>query len=110
MAPETLLAAFAVLALNVYALTGGADFGGGVWDLLATGPRRDEQRHLIKVAVAPIWEANHVWLIIVVVILFGCFPLAFTALVTALHIPLTGMLIGVVLRGSAFVFKGSEHA
>jgi cytochrome d ubiquinol oxidase subunit II len=110
MDAETLAAVFLILALNVYALTGGADFGGGVWDLLAGGPRKNEQRHLIKTSVAPIWEANHVWLIIVLVVLFACFPLAYTAVVTALHIPLSGMLVGIVLRGSAFVFRGFEHA
>ena len=56
---------------------GGADFGGGVWDLLASGPRRDEQRKLIADSLAPIWEANHVWLIVVVVVLFTAFPAAF---------------------------------
>ncbi|MBI3074437.1 MAG: cytochrome d ubiquinol oxidase subunit II [Deltaproteobacteria bacterium] len=92
-------------ALVIYALTGGADFGGGVWDLLATGPRARAQRRLIESALGPIWEANHVWLILVVVILFTAFPLAFSAATTALHIPLTALLVGIVLRGSAFVFR-----
>jgi cytochrome d ubiquinol oxidase subunit II len=84
---------------------GGADYGGGVWDLLATGPRRQEQRELISVSIAPIWEANHVWLIVVVVMLFTAFPLAFSTLGIVLHIPITLMLIGIVLRGSAFIFR-----
>src|SRR5207253_612991 len=91
-----------VVALNGYVLLGGADFGGGVWDLLASGPRRDSQRALIAEAIGPIWEANHVWLIIVIVLLFTCFPPAFAALSITLHIPLTLMLIGIVLRGSRF--------
>lgn len=100
------LAAFAMLAaLGVYAITGGADFGGGVWDLLARGPRADAQRALVERALAPIWEANHVWLILVVVILFSCFPPAFAAIGTALHVPLTLALLGIVARGSAFVFR-----
>jgi cytochrome d ubiquinol oxidase subunit II len=94
-----------LLALNTYVLTGGADFGGGVWDLLARGPRRDQQRALIADAIGPIWEANHVWLIIVVVMLFTAFPDVFSLLGTLLHIPIALMLVGIVLRGSAFVFR-----
>lgn len=100
-----LLAAIVLVSLNAYVLTGGADFGGGVWDLLAGGPRRTRQRALIEHAIGPIWEANHVWLILVVVLLFTCFPPAFAAIVTELHIPLTIMLVGIVLRGSAFTFR-----
>jgi len=96
-------------ALLVYVCTGGADFGGGVWDLLASGPRRDLQRALIQQAIAPIWEANHVWMILVVVLLFVGFPLAFSTLSTVLHIPLALMLIGIVLRGTAFVFRNHEY-
>jgi cytochrome d ubiquinol oxidase subunit II len=98
-----------VVALNAYVLFGGADFGGGVWDLLATGPRRREQRELISHAIGPIWEANHVWLIVVVVMLFVCFPPAFAAFGTILHIPLSLMLFGIVLRGSAFVFRAYSY-
>src|SRR6476469_7098960 len=94
-----------VVALNAYVLFGGADFGGGVWDLLASGSRRDKQRTLVSHAIGPIWEANHVWLIVVVVMLFVCFPPAFAAFGTILHIPLTLMLVGIVLRGSAFIFR-----
>ena len=102
--PEVIAAAL-VLALNAYAVTGGADFGGGVWDVLARGPRRDAQRRLIAQAIGPIWEANHVWLILAVVILFTAFPAAFATLGVVLHIPLSLMLLGVVLRGSSFVFR-----
>ena len=98
-----------VVALNAYVLFGGADFGGGVWDLFASGPRRERQRSLVSHAIGPIWEANHVWLIIVVVLLFVCFPRAFSGLATVLHIPLTLMLIGIVLRGSAFVFRAYSY-
>jgi cytochrome d ubiquinol oxidase subunit II len=102
--PE-IVAAVMVLALNAYALTGGADFGGGVWDLLARGPGREAQRALIAEQIAPIWEANHVWLILVVVMLFTAFPAAFAALGIVLHIPLTLMLLGIVARGTSFVFR-----
>lgn len=94
-----------LLALILYALSGGADFGAGVWDLLASGPRKEQQRALIAQAIAPVWEANHVWLIVVVVLLFVAFPTAFAAISTALHIPLVLMLVGIVLRGSAYVFR-----
>lgn len=100
-----LIAGVIVVALIAYVLLAGADFGGGVWDLLASGPRRDRQRDLIAHAIGPVWEANHVWLILVVVLLFTCFPPAFSRLSIALHIPLTLMLVGIVLRGSAFTFR-----
>jgi cytochrome d ubiquinol oxidase subunit II len=100
-----IVAGVMVLSLNMYVLLGGADFGGGVWDFFARGNKRDEQRALIAEAIGPIWEANHVWLILVVVLLFSCFPKAFAHLATELHVPLTVMLVGVVLRGSAFTFR-----
>ena len=99
-----LLAGTIFVALNAYALLGGADFGGGVWDLLAFGPRKERQRELIAEAIGPVWEANHVWLILALVLLFTCFPAAFARLGTLLHIPLSLVLIGIVLRGSAFTF------
>lgn len=108
--PTPAVAFVMLVALIVYTLSGGADFGGGVWDLLASGPRARQQRKLISHAIAPIWEANHVWLIVVVVLMFVCFPPAFAAVSTALHIPLTLMLIGVVLRGAAFVFRAYDPA
>lgn len=102
--PEV-IAGLMVVALNAYALTGGADFGGGVWDLLASGSTRAAQREQIATSLAPVWEANHVWLIVVVVVMFTAFPLAFQQIMIVLHIPLSIMLIGIVLRGSAFVFR-----
>ena len=102
---ETLIAVFILLSLILYALMGGADFGGGMWDLLATGPRARLQRKAIAEAIGPIWEANHVWLILVIVLLFTGFPRGFATMMTALNIPLTAMLIGIVLRGATFVFR-----
>jgi len=99
------LAVIILAALTAYVLLGGADFGGGMWDLLADGPRKTRQRELIASAIGPVWEANHVWLILAMVLLFTCFPPAFARIAIALHIPLTLMLIGIVLRGSAFVFQ-----
>jgi len=102
--PE-ILAGLIAVSLNAYVLFGGADFGGGVWDLLASGPRRDRQREVISHAIGPIWEANHVWLILAIVLTFSCFPAVFARLGTVLHIPLSLMLVGIVLRGSAFTFR-----
>jgi len=99
------VAGIMVLSLNAYVLLGGADFGGGVWDLLARGRHRDEQRALIAEAIGPIWEANHVWLILVVVLLFTCYPRVYAHLATELHVPITLMLVGIALRGSAFTFR-----
>lgn len=104
-----LLAGTMLLAGVLYAITGGADYGGGVWDLLASGPRAADQRRRIENAIAPIWEVNHVWLILVVVILFSGFPRAFAVISTALHIPLTAMLLGVVARGAAFTFRAYDR-
>ncbi len=106
-----LLALLLAAALNAYVLFGGADFGGGVWDLLASGPRQRRQREVIGHAIGPIWEANHVWLILAIVLTFTCFPPVFARLGIVLHIPLTLMLVGIVLRGSAFTFRSydDEH-
>ena len=102
---ETIIAGAMVGSLVLYALLGGADYGGGVWDLFAFGPRGRAQRTLIAEAISPVWEANHVWLILVVVILFTAFPPAFATIATALHIPITLVLIGIILRGTAFTFR-----
>ncbi|MCL5966587.1 MAG: cytochrome d ubiquinol oxidase subunit II [Deltaproteobacteria bacterium] len=100
----TLSAAAILVSLVIYALTGGADFGGGAWDLLAWGARRREQKLLVAHAIGPIWETNHIWLVIAVVVLFTAFPRAFAALSTALFVPLSLVLAGIVLRGAAFAF------
>ena len=99
------VAAALALSLNLYAVLGGADYGGGMWTLLAFGPRATRQRDIVARALAPVWEANHVWLVLAIVILFTGFPAAFAALGTALHVPLTLLLFGIVLRGAAFVFR-----
>lgn len=105
MSTETVLG-FAVAGTFVlYALFGGADFGGGVWDLLASGPRKKEQRALIAHALGPVWEVNHIWLIVGVVLLFAGFPRAYAVLSVALHVPLTLLLLGIVFRGAAFTFR-----
>ena len=97
--------AILLLGVLLYALLGGADFGGGVWDLLARGPRSGEQRAVIAQAIGPIWEANHVWLIFVIVLVFTVFPPVFAALSIALYVPLSLALLGIVFRGAAFIFR-----
>jgi len=102
---HTLLGAVMIGALVFYALFAGADYGGGVWDILAGGARAKKQRAHIENAIGPIWEANHVWLILVVVVLFTGFPPAFGALATRMFVPVHVLLIGIVLRGAAFTFR-----
>ena len=109
MTAPDLLAAAILAALVLYALLAGADFGGGIWDLLAAGPRQRAQRTLIEHAIGPIWEANHVWLILAVVLLFTGFPAAFAAVSIGLFVPLTLLLFGIVLRGAAFTFRTYDH-
>jgi cytochrome d ubiquinol oxidase subunit II len=103
------IAAVAGIATILYALLGGADFGGGVWDLFATGPRKAEQRSAIAHAMGPVWEANHVWLIFVIVILFTAFPVVYSALSIVLFLPFHLVLLGIVLRGASFVFRAYSH-
>jgi cytochrome bd ubiquinol oxidase subunit II len=105
MGLETVLAIVLLISLTGYALLGGADFGAGVWHLLARGETRRDQHRLIGEAIGPIWEANHVWLILIVTILFTAFPSAYAQISTVLHIPLTFLVIGIVLRGSAYAFR-----
>jgi cytochrome d ubiquinol oxidase subunit II len=89
--PEDIAAAaILVVVLAAYALFGGADFGGGIWDLLAGGPERGAAaRELIDESITPVWEGNHVWLVFVLVVLWTSFPPAFAAVMTALFVPLT---------------------
>lgn len=97
-----------VLALSAYAVLGIADFGGGVWDLFASGPRARQQRKAVATAMGPVWESNHVWLIFFFIMLFTAFPAGFSTLSVALFIPLNFVLLGIILRGAAFVFRSPE--
>ena len=105
---EVMTAGIILASLTFYVLLGGADYGAGFWKLLARGPRSPAQRRLIDEAIGPIWEANHVWLILVITVLFTAFPGAFAVITTRLHIPLTLMLIGIVLRGASFAFRSYD--
>jgi len=104
------LLAIIVLSLLAYALLAGADFGGGFWDLVAGWSRRRDrdpegQRKLIAASLGPVWEANHVWLIFVIVCVFSGFPTAFGTIATSLELPLGFALVGIVLRGAAYVYR-----
>jgi cytochrome bd ubiquinol oxidase subunit II len=103
------VAAILLLALTAYAVLAGADFGGGVWDLFASGPRKKAQRTAIAAAMGPVWEANHVWLIFLLVGLFTAFPTVFAALSIALFLPFTVALVGIILRGAAFTFQAHGY-
>jgi cytochrome bd ubiquinol oxidase subunit II len=102
--------AFAAVVLFIgviaYAVFGGADYGAGFWDLTAGGADRGrEPRHLIDLSLAPVWEANHVWLIFCLVMLWTAFPTAFAAIMTTLYVPLGLTALGIVARGSGFAFR-----
>jgi cytochrome d ubiquinol oxidase subunit II len=105
--PEAIAAAaILVVVISAYALLGGADFGGGIWDLLAGGAERGAApRELIDESITPVWEANHVWLVFILVLLWTAFPPAFAAIMTALFVPLSLSALGIVLRGTGFAFR-----
>ena len=92
-------------SLLLYVVLGGSDYGAGILELLPAGRLREAQKHTINEAMGPVWEANHMWLILVVVILFMGFPPIFTLLMTALHLPMLALLVGIVVRGAAFTFR-----
>lgn len=102
---EKIAAIVVLTGVIAYAILGGADFGGGIWSALASGPRAGQQRNALYKAIGPVWETNNVWLVFAVVVLFTAFPRAFGDLFTALLVPLSVGLIGVVFRGAAFAFR-----
>ena len=95
-----------MLAVTTYAVFGGADFGGGFWDLVAGGADRGARpREVIDHSIGPVWEANHVWLIFIFVVLWTGFPEAYASITLTLFVPLALAAIGIVLRGSSFAFR-----
>ena len=98
-----LAAALVVIGLTAYVVLGGADFGTGIWDLTA---RDEHMRARIKRSMGPVWEANHVWLIFVLVVLWTAFPRAFGSITSTLTIPLFAAAVGIILRGGAFALRG----
>lgn len=102
---EQVVIAFLCLAILLYFLLGGADFGAGIIELFTSTKNRSRTRKTMYHAIGPVWEANHMWLIIAIVILFVAFPKIYTTMSVHLHIPLAMMLIGIMARGTAFVFR-----
>lgn len=96
---------FLWLSICLYVILGGADFGAGIVELFTRKKNRSKTKVLMYESIAPVWEANHMWLIIAIVILFVGFPEIYTTLSTYLHIPLVLMLIGIIARGTAFTFR-----
>jgi len=106
MSAAHLVAAALFLGISAYAIFGGADFGAGFWDLCAGGAERGARpRALVDHAIGPVWEANHVWLIFCLVMLWTGFPTAFASITLTMFIPLSIAALGIVLRGSGFAFR-----
>jgi len=106
MTAADLLLGVLFLALTSYALFGGADFGAGFWDLFAGRARTGSpQRRLIEHAIGPVWEANHVWLIFTIVLLWTGFPTVFAGVAATMYIPLTAAALGIIGRGAGFAFR-----
>src|SRR5215203_3592506 len=96
------------VGVTLYAVFGGADFGAGFWALFTRHDERGERaRSLIDWAIGPVWEANHVWLIFVLVVLWTAFSAAFSAIFTTLYVPIALAALGIVLRGAGFAFRKS---
>lgn len=93
------------VSLLLYLTMAGADFGGGLLELFKSRDMGDRQRKLIDEAMGPVWEANHIWLVLVIVIVFVGFPIALRDLSIYLHIPVMALLFGIIFRGCAFTFR-----
>ena len=103
---STAVAVILFVAVTAYAVFGGADFGAGFWDLVAGGADRGERpREVIDHSIGPVWEANHVWLIFVFVVLWTGFSEAYASITLTVFVPLTIAAFGIVLRGSSFAFR-----
>jgi cytochrome bd ubiquinol oxidase subunit II len=109
MSRADLAATILWIGATLYALFGGADFGGGAWDLLAgfDEHKGERPRARIQRSLTPVWEANHVWLIFILVVLWTAFPKAFGAIMSTLYVPLALAAVGIVLRGAGFAFRKS---
>jgi cytochrome bd ubiquinol oxidase subunit II len=102
-----LLLAILIVGLAAYAVLGGADYGAGFWDLTAGGAQRGARlRGLVHRSMGPVWEANNVWLILVLVVMWTCFPRAFGPLMETLYVPLFLAAVGIIFRGSAYALRG----
>jgi cytochrome d ubiquinol oxidase subunit II len=105
---STVVAVVLFIGVTAYAVFGGADFGAGIWDLVAGGSARGERpREVIDHSIGPVWEANHVWLIFCFVVLWTCFSEAYASITLTLFVPLTLAAVGIVFRGASFAFRKS---
>jgi cytochrome d ubiquinol oxidase subunit II len=103
---STAVAVILFFAVTAYAVFGGADFGAGFWDLVAGGPQRgDPPRDVIDKSIGPVWEANHVWLVFIFVVLWTGFPDAYASIMLTCYVPLSIAAFGIVLRGAGFAFR-----
>lgn len=101
-----LVAAVLFVGVTAYAVFGGADFGAGFWDLVAGDAQRGARpRSVVNHSIGPVWEANHVWLIFILVVLWTAFSEAFASIMLTLFVPLSLAALGIVLRGSSFAFR-----
>ncbi len=108
MTRADLAAAILWIGATLYALFGGADFGAGLWDLIAGDAETGERpRAMIQRSLTPVWEANHVWLIFILVVLWTAFPEVFGAIMSTLYVPIALAAVGIVLRGAGFAFRKS---
>lgn len=105
---EYVVIAYLFLSILLYVVLGGADFGAGIIELFTSAKNKDRTRETLYRAIGPIWEANHMWLIIAIVILFVAYPVIYAEMSVYLHIPLIVMLIGIIARGTAFVFRNYD--
>src|SRR5919205_3407363 len=103
--------AIILIGLVLYVVLGGADFGAAVWQVLAgRGPHADEIREHAHESMAPVWEANHVWLIFVLTVLWTAFPTVFGSVASTLSVPLFAAGIGIILRGAAYALRSGTSS
>ena len=101
-------AALVLAGIAAYAVLAGADFGAGLWMLLAAGPRAAATRNQARHAMGPVWEANHVWLIFVLVVAWTAYPVVFGSIASTLAIPLTAAAVGIIFRGASYALRGGR--
>src|SRR2546428_3335066 len=101
----------AIIGLAFYTVLAGADFGAGFWQLIAgKGKQADEIREYAYHAMAPVWEANHVWLIFVLTVVWTAYPVAFGSIASTLAIPLFVAALGIILRGTAYALRSGASS
>ncbi len=96
---------FLMVSLLLYVLLAGADFGAGILELFSSKKNQNKTKKIVYRVIGPVWEANHIWIIILIVILWVGFPKFYNILMVYLHVPLTLVLLGITLRGVSFVFR-----